>query len=97
MPARVRELAVVDPAVRRHVDRARPTSPAPAHAGGSADAAAQHANAFISAETWAALSKHLDTRQLLDLLFTAGNDHTNAFYTNSVVMPLSPGAFRLPN
>ena len=56
-----------------------------------------HANAFISAETWAALSKHLDTRQLLDLLFTAGNYHTNAFYTNSVGMPLSPGALRLPN
>ena len=55
-----------------------------------------HEDYFISDETWAALSKIYDTRQMLDLIFTVGNYHLNALYTNSVGMPYQPGFGGIP-
>ncbi len=55
-----------------------------------------HADSFISDATWRTLSANYNTRQLLDLLFTVGNYHLNAFYANSVGMPFEEGFGSLP-
>ena len=47
-----------------------------------------HENAFISDSTWSKLAARYNESQMLDLIFTVGNYHTNAFFTNSVGMPL---------
>lgn len=40
-------------------------------------------DAFISDETWTALSKHLDTQQLMDLVFTVGQYNLVCMALNS--------------
>lgn len=51
---------------------------------------------FIADATWNGLAKIYNTKQMLDLIFTVGNYHLNAMYTNSVGMPLAPGFGGLP-
>jgi alkylhydroperoxidase family enzyme len=55
-----------------------------------------HTDYFISDETWNRLSKIYNVRQMLDLIFTVGNYHLNAMYTNSVGMPFEKGFSGLP-
>lgn len=42
-----------------------------------------HADAFISDATWAALAKHLDVHQLMDLVFTVGQYNLVSMALNS--------------
>ncbi len=55
-----------------------------------------HEDQFIADATWNGLAKIYNTKQMLDLIFTVGNYHLNAMYTNSVGMPLAPGFGGLP-
>jgi hypothetical protein len=55
-----------------------------------------HEDQFISDETWDGLSRIYNTKQMIDLIFTVGNYHTNAMYTNSVGMPFEKGFGGLP-
>lgn len=55
-----------------------------------------HDDQFIADATWNGLAKIYNTKQMLDLIFTVGNYHLNAMYTNSVGMPLAPGFGGLP-
>ena len=55
-----------------------------------------HTDQFISDATWNALTKYYNTKQMLDLIFTVGNYHLNAMFTNSVGMPFQPGFGGLP-
>jgi alkylhydroperoxidase family enzyme len=55
-----------------------------------------HTTYFITDQTWSKLAVHYNTRQLLDLIFTVGNYHLNAMYTNSVGMPFVPGFGGMP-
>ncbi|MDO8795860.1 MAG: carboxymuconolactone decarboxylase family protein [Vicinamibacterales bacterium] len=55
-----------------------------------------HEDQFIADATWNGLAKIYNTKQLLDLIFTVGNYHLNAMFTNSVGMPLAPGFGGLP-
>ena len=55
-----------------------------------------HTDYFISDATWNRLTKHFNTPQMLDLIFTVGNYHLNAMYTNSVGMPMGEGYGRMP-
>lgn len=53
-------------------------------------------DAGIGDATWAVLARHLDTQQLLDLIFTVGIYGTLAMALNSVRVPLDPGVAGLP-
>ena len=55
-----------------------------------------HQDYFISDTTWNGLAKIYNTRQMLDLIFTVGNYHLNAMYTNSVGMPFEQGFGGIP-
>ena len=55
-----------------------------------------HEDYFISDDTWNGLSKIYNVKQMLDLIFTVGNYHLNAMYTNSVGMPFAEGFSGLP-
>ena len=50
-----------------------------------------HADAFISDDTWSGLSKHYDTRQLMDLLFTVGQYNMVSMVLNSLGVQLDEG------
>jgi 4-carboxymuconolactone decarboxylase len=50
-----------------------------------------HADAFITDATWAALSDHLDTQQLVDLVFTVGQYNLVSMALNSFGVQLDPG------
>ncbi len=55
------------------------------------------ADAFMSDETWAALSKHYDTRQMMDLVFTVGQYNLVSMALNSLgVQAESDDVPRLP-
>ncbi|MFQ5418045.1 MAG: carboxymuconolactone decarboxylase family protein [Myxococcota bacterium] len=49
-----------------------------------------HADAFISDETWAALSKHYDTNQLMDLVFTVGQYNLVSMALNTLGVQAEP-------
>ncbi|HYM02842.1 MAG TPA: hypothetical protein VET85_07840, partial [Stellaceae bacterium] len=50
-----------------------------------------HADACIADETWAALGQHLDTAQLMDLVFTVGNYTTVSMALNTFGVRLDEG------
>jgi alkylhydroperoxidase family enzyme len=50
-----------------------------------------HKNAMISDATWAALSKHLDERQLIELPVLVGQYQGVAYYQNSLRLRLHDG------
>ena len=55
-----------------------------------------HADAFVSDATWAALSQHLDTQQLMDLVFTVGQYTLVSMALNTLGVQPEPGLPRLP-
>lgn len=55
-----------------------------------------HDDYFVSDPTWAGLARLYNTKQLIDLIFTVGNYHLNAMYTNTVGMPLEKGFSGIP-
>lgn len=50
-----------------------------------------HNHVFISDETWAALTEHYSTEQVLDLIFTCGQYRMLAGALNSLGVPLDEG------
>ena len=55
-----------------------------------------HYDHFISDDTWAGLGEHLDTRQLMDLIFTVGQYQLVSMALNSLGVQLDPGLEGLP-
>jgi len=56
-----------------------------------------HADAFISNPTWAALAGHLDTHQLMDLIFTVGQYNLVSMALNSLGVQPEPGLPAFPS
>ena len=50
-----------------------------------------HADAFISDATWNALAKHLDTKQLMDVVFTVGQYNLVSMALNTLGVQLDEG------
>ena len=50
-----------------------------------------HADAFISDDTWAALAASYDTRQLMDVVFAAGQYNLVSMALNTLGVQLEPG------
>ena len=50
-----------------------------------------HADAFITDATWHALAKHLDTQQLMDVVFTVGQYNLVSMALNSLGVQLDEG------
>jgi len=50
-----------------------------------------HRQAFIGPATWQALSRHYDTRQLIDLVFTVGEYNLVSMALNTFGVPLDDG------
>ena len=50
-----------------------------------------HADAFITDETWNALAGHLDTQQLMDVVFTVGQYNLVSMALNSLGVQLDEG------
>lgn len=55
-----------------------------------------HADSFVSDATWAALSQHLSTQQLMDLVFTVGQYTLVSMALNTLGVQPEPGLPRLP-
>jgi len=55
-----------------------------------------HADSFVSDPTWAALSQHLGTQQLMDLVFTVGQYTLVSMALNTLGVQPEPGLPRLP-
>lgn len=55
-----------------------------------------HKDFFVSDATWAALAKHFETQQLLDLIFTVGQYHMVSMALNTLGVQLEEGAIGLP-
>jgi len=55
-----------------------------------------HDKAFISDETWNALAKTYDTKQMMDLVFTVGDYTVVSMAINSFGMQLEPGVTGFP-
>ena len=55
-----------------------------------------HADAFVSDATWAALSQHLGTQQLMDLVFTVGQYNLVSMALNTFGVQPEPGLPALP-
>ncbi len=55
-----------------------------------------HAEQFVSDETWNTLSKHYETRQLMDLVFTVGQYTLVSMALNTLGVQLEPDAARFP-
>lgn len=55
-----------------------------------------HGDAFISDPTWKTLSKHLDTKQLMDLVFAVGQYNLVSMALNTLGVQPEPGAPELP-
>ncbi|MGE0392269.1 MAG: carboxymuconolactone decarboxylase family protein [Vicinamibacterales bacterium] len=55
-----------------------------------------HTDQFLTDATWKTLTTYYNTAQMIDLMFTVGNYHLNAMYTNSAGMPFQPGFGGLP-
>ena len=50
-----------------------------------------HADAFVGDATWSALAEHLDTQQLMDVVFTVGQYKLVSMALNSFGVQLDPG------
>ena len=55
-----------------------------------------HADSFVSDASWAALSQHLSTQQLMDLVFTVGQYTLVSMALNTLGVQPEPGLPRLP-
>jgi alkylhydroperoxidase family enzyme len=55
-----------------------------------------HADSFVSDATWATLSQHFDTRQLMDLVFTIGQYTLVSMALNTLGVQPEPGLPPLP-
>jgi len=55
-----------------------------------------HGDACISDATWADLSKHLNSQQLMDVVFTVGNYNLVSMALNSLGVQLDPGLAGFP-
>ena len=55
-----------------------------------------HGDAFVSDATWQELSRHLDTRQRIDLIFTVGQYQMVSMALNTLGVQPEPGLARLP-
>lgn len=55
-----------------------------------------HADAFVQDATWAVLARHLETMQLMDLVFTVGQYTLVSMALNSFGVPLDPGLAGFP-
>lgn len=55
-----------------------------------------HNDSFIGDETWAELSKHYSTEQLMDFVFTVGQYHTVSMALNTFGVQLDAGLDGLP-
>jgi alkylhydroperoxidase family enzyme len=55
-----------------------------------------HDKAFISDETWNALAKTYDTKQMMDLVFTVGQYNLVSMALNSFGVQLDPGLTGFP-
>ncbi len=55
-----------------------------------------HADAFVSDPTWKQLASHLDTTQLMDLVFTVGQYTLVSMALNSFGVQLDPGTEGFP-
>ena len=55
-----------------------------------------HGDAFISDETWQALSERYDTEQLMDLIFAVGQYNLDSMALNSLGVQRDPGSEGLP-
>ena len=55
-----------------------------------------HQDSFVSDATWAALAKHFETQQLLDLIFTVGQYHMVSMALNTLGVQLEAGTAGLP-
>ena len=56
-----------------------------------------HRDAFISDPTWKALSEHLETKQLIDLVFAVGQYNLVSMALNTLGVQPEPGAPELPD
>ena len=56
-----------------------------------------HGDAFIGDATWAALARHLDTHQLMDLIFTVGQYNLVSMALNSLGVQPEPGLPPFPS
>ncbi len=56
-----------------------------------------HRDAFISDTTWQALSAHLDTQQLMDLVFTVGQYNLVSMALNTLGVQLDDGVPGFPD
>jgi alkylhydroperoxidase family enzyme len=54
-------------------------------------------NTFIGDETWHALAKHYDQRQMMDILFTVGEYNMLAMFLNSAGIQLDEGVPHYPS
>ena len=55
-----------------------------------------HTNAFISDDTWNALSEKYDTKKLIDLIFTVGQYNLVSMFLNSIGVQLEEGKNGFP-
>jgi 4-carboxymuconolactone decarboxylase len=55
-----------------------------------------HDDQFISDTTWSALTRHCDTRALMDLIFAVGQYHLVSMALNSLGVQSEPGSPGLP-
>ena len=55
-----------------------------------------HADSFISDRTWSELARHLDTKQLLDVVFTVGQYTLVSMALNTLGVALDPGLEGFP-
>jgi alkylhydroperoxidase family enzyme len=55
-----------------------------------------HGDSFISDETWAALSEHLEIQQIMDLIFAVGQYQIVSMALNSLGVQPEPGLPELP-
>ena len=50
-----------------------------------------HSDTFIDDETWERLTKHYDTRQMMDIVFTVGQYSLVSMMLNTFQVPLDAG------
>lgn len=56
-----------------------------------------HADAFVADPTWKTLSSHLETQQLMDLVFTVGQYNLVSMALNTLGVQPEPGLPKLPD
>jgi alkylhydroperoxidase family enzyme len=56
-----------------------------------------HEDSFVRDETWAVLARHLDTKQLIDVVFTVGQYNLVSMALNTLGVALDPGLEGFPS